>query len=82
MRALEPEFLSAVSGAAYLTADYVEVVSPSSGSYQTMAITINPDGSLPKELQEMIDNGATWEQMAPFLMLYSFIKATHPELFS
>jgi hypothetical protein len=40
------------------------------------------DGSLPKEFQDRIDAGASWDEMAPWLIMYSIIRETHPEFFS
>jgi hypothetical protein len=81
MRYLDKEILKEVSGSAYVTADYVSVVTPGISTYEHMTITFTTDGSLPPEFQKMIDDGASWEQMAPWLTMYSMIMYHNPELF-
>lgn len=82
MRELIGESLTQVSGAAYVTAEYEHSSSSSNGSAEVMYISGFPtDGSLPKEFQDRIDAGASWEEMAPWLIMYSIIRETHPEFF-
>lgn len=82
MRILDEPSLIAVSGAAYVTADYTHSAGPSNSSSETMYIAYFPtDGSLPKEFQDRIDAGASWDEMAPWLIMYSIIRDTHPEFF-
>jgi len=82
MRILDESSLMAVSGAAYVTADYNSSALPSNSSSEIMYIACFPtDGSLPKEFQDRIDAGASWDEMAPWLIMYSIIRETHPEFF-
>jgi hypothetical protein len=79
---LDCQFLTQVSGAAYVTAEYEHSSGPGSSSSETMYISCFPtDGSLPKEFQDRIDAGASWDEMAPWLIMYSIIRETHPEFF-
>lgn len=82
MRELEGQFLNMVSGAAYVTAEYEHSSGGSNSTSETMYISCFPtDGSLPKEFQDRIDAGASWDEMAPWLIMYSIIRETHPEFF-
>ncbi len=82
MRELEGQFLTEVSGAAYVTAEYEHSSGPGNSTSETMYISSFPtDGSLPKEFQDRIDAGASWDEMAPWLIMYSIIRDTHPEFF-
>ena len=82
MREVVKSELNLISGAAYVTADYEHSGGPSNSTSETMYISSFPkDGSLPKEFQERIDAGASWDEMAPWLVMYSMIRDAHPELF-
>lgn len=70
-----------VSGAAHVVVDYVNVIGPAAHYYDSMNITLPSDGSLPPEFQARIDSGASWEEIGPFLIMYSIIQNNHPELF-
>lgn len=82
MREIFGQCLNEISGAAYVTAEYEHSSGGSNGSSETMYISGFPtDGSLPRELQDRIDAGASWDEMAPWLIMYSMIRDAHPELF-
>lgn len=82
MQILDINLLDKVSGAAQVVVDYINVVGPATHYYDSMSITLPADGSLPPEFQARIDAGATWDEVGPFLIMYSIILDTHPELFS
>ena len=82
MREVVKSDLNLISGAAHVTADYENSIGPSNSTSETMYISSFPkDGSLPQEFQDRINAGASWDEMAPWLIMYSMIKDTHPELF-
>jgi len=78
---LNINLFSQVSGGAQIVADYTHSQGPGSYFYDSMSITLPADGSLPPEFQARIDAGATWEEMGPFLIMFSIIRTDHPELF-
>ncbi len=73
MRSLDLDLLDKVSGAAYVVADYTTTTGPGAHYYDSMSITLPADGSLPPEFQARIDAGASWEEVGPFLIMYSII---------
>jgi len=81
MRLLKTDLLDRISGAACVTADYTHTEGPIVHFHDSMSITLPADGSLPPEFQARIDAGASWEEMGPFLIMYSIIRNDHPELF-
>lgn len=70
-----------VSGAANVVVEYHHSEGPAIHYYDSMSITIPSDGSLPPEFQARIDSGASWDEIGPFLIMYSIIQNDHPELF-
>jgi hypothetical protein len=78
---LSNDLTTQISGGSYFTADYTHTTGPSNSSYDCMHITFPTDGSLPKDFQDRIDSGASWEEIAPFLIMYSMIYELHPEFF-
>jgi hypothetical protein len=81
MRTINLEETEYISGAAYVTADYINSSGPGNSGSETMYVTFPADGSLPKEFQDRINSGASWDEMAPWLIMYSMICDLHPEFF-
>ena len=76
MREIHRELLQRVAGASYVAVDYTECIVPTIGIRETINITVPLDGSMPPEFKTMIDNGASFDEMAPWLMLYSIMLHT------
>ena len=85
MRQLLAEQLTQVAGGE-LTMSYDHKSTHYHYDMPAVTFTLQYDGSIPPEFQTMIDDGASFHDMQPYLMIYQVVlnatKAQYPDLFT
>lgn len=85
MQILSKKNLREVSGRG-LVMDYTHHSSSYQYNLEPVYFTLQFDGSIPPEFQTMIDNGASFREMEPYLLIYQAVlhntKILYPDLFT